>query len=399
MDTPQNTLLVVLQLVSVVLALLMIVAVQQVRQRQGVVLWVIAFSIMAISQFGRELFEVAWGFRLGRSIGHTGGALAYIVLNIGIRQYLGLKPRIAWAAIAFLAAATMSVYAVAAHLNYVSLATTTCVTALFQALTAVMFWQAWRHDGGLARAGAMAAFALSALGSVGRAVSLIPQWHPGMDLVGVNMLWLLVFIGMMIVQAGCLLFLVNQSLLDELQNMADFDTLTGLLNRGGLARRMQRQSSRMTAGGKRLGVLCLDLDHFKVVNDTLGHGAGDDVLKRMGSFLRENCRTRDIPSRQGGEEFGMIVEARSEEELVALGERLRSLIERMPFATRAGDVTVTISIGVALTSGPDDRVEAVSDRADLALLRAKRGGRNRVMLATLSDHGRIEPEPRVTDPA
>ncbi len=399
MDTPQNTLLVVLQIVSLVLALLMLIAVQQVRHRQGVVLWVSAFAILALSQFGRELVEVAWGYRVGRSIGHMGGALTYGVLYIGIRVYLGLVPRIGWSLLALAAAAAMSIEAIFAHQNYISLAGTACFTAMFQALTATTLWKAWRRDGGLGRSGAAIAFALSALGSVGRAISLIPDWHPGMDLVGVNMFWLLDFIAMMIVQAGCLLFLVNQALLDELQNMADYDTLTGLLNRGGLARRMQRQGSRMTASDKRLGVLCLDLDHFKVVNDTLGHGAGDDVLKRMGGFLRENCRTRDIPSRQGGEEFGMIVEAGSEDELIALGERLRMLVEQMPFATRAGNVTVTISIGVALTTGSGDTIDAVGDRADLALLRAKRSGRNRVMLSAPSDHGTVEAKPCISDPA
>ncbi len=380
-DTPQNTLLVVLQMVSIVLALLMIVAVQQVRHREGATLWVAAFAAMALTQFGRELVEVAWGFRLGRSIGHVGGPLGYGLLYIGIRVYLGLVPRIAWSLLALAAAVACSVAAVSMHQNYVSLATTTCFTALFQVLTASVLWRAWRHEGGLARVGAAATFLLSALFSLGRAITVIPEWHPGMDLVGANTLWLLEYIAMMIVQAGSLLSLVNQSLVDELQNMADYDSLTGLLNRGGLARRMLRHGSRMPAAGKRLGVLCLDLDHFKAVNDSYGHGAGDDVLKRVGGLLRENCRTRDIPSRQGGEEFGMILEVRSERELVALGERLRSLIESLPVATRVGAIAVTVSIGVAIRNDPSEALEAICDRADLALLRAKRTGRNRVELA------------------
>ena len=156
MDTPQNTLLVVLQMVSIVLALLMILAVQQVRQRQGVALWVAAYAAMALTQLGRELFEVAWGFRLGRTIGHFGGPLSYALLYIGIRVYLGLVPRVAWSLLALAVAAAFSLAAVSAHQNYVSLATTTCFTALFQALTAAVLWGVWRHEGGIARIGAAA---------------------------------------------------------------------------------------------------------------------------------------------------------------------------------------------------------------------------------------------------
>jgi diguanylate cyclase (GGDEF)-like protein len=394
-DTPQNTLLVVLQMVSIVLALLMIVAVQQVRQRRGVALWVAAFGAMALTQFGRELVEVSWGFHLGRSFGHVGGPLGYGLLYIGIRIYLGLVPRVAWSLLAIATAAIFSAAAVYTHQNYVSLATTTCFTALFQVLTASVLWRVWRHEGGVARVGAAATFALSALFSLGRAITVIPEWHPGMDLVGANTLWLLEFIAMMIVQAGCLQSLVNQSLVDELQNMADYDPLTGLLNRGGLARRMLRHGSRMPVPGKQLGVLCLDLDHFKAVNDNYGHGAGDDVLKCVGSLLRENCRTRDIPSRQGGEEFGMILEVRSEQELVALGGRLRTLIERIPVPTRVGDIKVTVSIGVAIRNDPMESLDAIRDRADLALLRAKREGRNRVELAAIDERPVASPVPAI----
>ena len=383
MDTPNSTLLVALQVISLILALLMCVAAQQARHRDGVRLWVIAFAIHAVSQILRELVAPHWGHQASLPFGHLGGPLGYGVLYIGIRRYLGLTPRIGFAALAFLLATALSVLAVSQQMNFASLAMTACITALFQALTAATFWEAWRHDGGLARFGAAATFTLSMAASLARAISVAPAWHLESSLVPANTFWLLAFIALNILQAGSLLFLVNQSLLDELQGMADYDTLTGLLNRGGLSRRMKRQYARFEASGSlRMGLICMDLDHFKSVNDSLGHATGDDVLKGVGQCIRENSRPRDIPARQGGEEFDVVAEVGSEAELQALAERLRAAVEQAPFPTRAGPIPITISIGAALCRNAAESLEELAERADHALLEAKRAGRNRVVLAS-----------------
>jgi diguanylate cyclase (GGDEF)-like protein len=390
LDTPESTLLVVLQVISAILALLMFLAAKQARYREGVGLWVIAFAIHAVSQLLREVVGMRWGHQVSLPIGHLGGPLGYGVLYIGIRRYLGLVPRTELVVVGFLLAAVISIAAIAHGMNYASLSMTACFTALFQALTAATFWNAWQRDGGFARIGATAIFVASTAASLARAISLVPSWNIESNLVPANTFWLLAFIALNLMQAGSLLFLVNQSLLDELQNMADYDTLTGLLNRGGLARRMQRQHQRRDMPrSKRLGLLCMDLDHFKSVNDTYGHGAGDDVLKCLGKLLRENSRPRDLLSRQGGEEFDMVVEAGSEEELMALAERLRMVVESVPFPTRAGPLTVTISIGAALSRNPTESFEELGERADHALLEAKRAGRNRAVLAPVSAHDHV----------
>jgi len=225
-------------------------------------------------------------------------------------------------------------------------------------------------------------FAVSTVTSLARAISIVPDWNIASSLTPANTTWLLVFIALIILQAGSLLFLLNQTLLDELQSMADYDTLTGLLNRGGLSRRMQRQYGRFElARPPRIGLLCMDLDHFKSINDSCGHGAGDDVLQCIGKLIRENSRPGDIPARQGGEEFAVIVEAGSKEELEALGERMRAAVEAASLPTRTGPISVTISIGAALAEGPGESWEHLGERADHALFEAKRAGRNRVVLA------------------
>jgi diguanylate cyclase (GGDEF)-like protein len=379
-DTPEDTLLVVLQVVSAMLTLLMFVTAWQTRQRRGPALWVIAFAISAVTQLLREGITAKWGHLVGLPIGHFGGPLAYALLYIGIRRYLGLPMRIGFATAGVALAATLTLLAISRGMTFASLALTATVTSMFQALTALTFWQAWRVEHGVARLSASTVFALSAIASMARAISVVPAWHVESGLVQANVYWLLVFIALNILQAGSLMFLVNQSLLDELQNMADFDPLTGLLNRRGFARRMKRHRPR-SGGPARVGMLCMDLDHFKTINDVHGHGAGDDVLRRIGQLLRDNTRPNDTPVRQGGEEFAMIVEASSDDELRALAERHRAAIEREPFSTRVGPIPVTISIGAALSVNAVETLEEIGERADQALLAAKREGRNRVVVA------------------
>ncbi len=382
MDTPENTLLAVLQVISWILTLLMAVAARQERHRNGVWLWVAVFAIQALSQTLREVVEATWGHQVGLPIGHVGGPLAYAVLYIGVRRYLGLLPQSVFAVGAVVVAALMSIATIAQGMNYTSLALTACITALFQALTANVFWNTWRSERGLVRIGAAAIFAISTATSLTRAVAVVPTWHVQPGLLPSNTFWLLAYIALIVLQAGSLLFLINQTLLDELQNMADFDSLTGLLNRRGLSRRMKRRRVPSgTTGSMRMGMLCMDLDHFKAINDLHGHGVGDDVLRGIGQMLRENSRAHDTAVRQGGEEFGMIVEAGSAEELRVLAERHRAAVERDPFPTRVGPIPVTISIGAALSASPAESLDEISERADQSLLAAKRSGRNRVVMS------------------
>lgn len=382
MDTPETTLLIVLQVVSWILTVLMFIAAQQARHREGVDWWVAGFAIQAFSQFLRVVVGTTWGHQAGLPFGHVGGPLGYAMLYMGVRRYLGLPPKTGFAIGAIAIAVVLSVAPISQGMNFLSLALTACMTSLFQALSAAAFWETWQRDRGLARFGATAIFAISAATSLARAISVAPVWHVENSSMPPNTFWLLLFIALNIWQAGSLLFLVNQSLLDALQNMADHDALTGLLNRGGLSRRMQRRSRRAgSAGTPCVGVLCMDLDHFKLVNDSYGHGAGDNVLKCLGKLLRENSRPMDLASRQGGEEFCMVVEAGTADELLKFAERLRTAVESPACLTRAGPVPITISIGAALSADSAESLEDLGERADRALMQAKRSGRNRVVLA------------------
>ncbi len=158
------------------------------------------------------------------------------------------------------------------------------------------------------------------------------------------------------------------------------DPLTGLYNQRYLRRHL---SGLMDGGqGRELAVLMIDVDHFKSVNDRFGHAAGDKALRLIADTLRGETRVFDSLARYGGEEFVVVMPGAGFDDASAAGERLRSAVEKAVFdvdaATRA---PLTVSIGVACTSGAVVTPEALLHAADLALYEAKRGGRNRVEYA------------------
>ncbi|MEH3055378.1 MAG: GGDEF domain-containing protein [Patulibacter minatonensis] len=129
-----------------------------------------------------------------------------------------------------------------------------------------------------------------------------------------------------------------------------------------------------------LATLMLDVDHFKRVNDTYGHAAGDDVIRGVAARLHALIRTVDIVGRYGGEEFAFVLPCTGDDATI-LAERLRSAVASEPVDTCEGPITVTVSIGVAVYDHDDAHLSATLGRADLALYEAKRLGRNRVELA------------------
>jgi two-component system cell cycle response regulator len=135
------------------------------------------------------------------------------------------------------------------------------------------------------------------------------------------------------------------------------------------------------ARGKPLALLVLDIDHFKAVNDGHGHDAGDDVLREFALRMRKSIRGLDLACRYGGEEFVIVMPETDMEVAAAVAERLRRRIASEPFSIQqgAGSIEVTISIGIATLDSNSDNGASILKRADQALYRAKRDGRNRVV--------------------
>ncbi len=162
--------------------------------------------------------------------------------------------------------------------------------------------------------------------------------------------------------------------------MAITDALTGLYNRRYMETHVGTLVDQAIARGKPLSVLVLDIDYFKSINDTHGHDAGDDVLQDFAIRIRKSIRGIDLACRYGGEEFVVVMPETDMAVATMVAERLRRRIASEPFPIQKGarTVDVTISIGIAALGSNDDAA-AVIKRADQALYRAKRDGRNRVV--------------------
>jgi len=163
--------------------------------------------------------------------------------------------------------------------------------------------------------------------------------------------------------------------------MAITDALTGLFNRRYMETHLGTLIEQAASRGKPLSVLVLDIDYFKSINDTHGHDAGDDVLREFALRIRKSIRNIDLACRYGGEEFVVVMPETDMAVSTMVAERLRRRIATEPFPIQQGSraIEVTISIGIAALGGAEDNAAHVLKRADQALYRAKRDGRNRVV--------------------
>lgn len=165
----------------------------------------------------------------------------------------------------------------------------------------------------------------------------------------------------------------------RLIDMATRDELTGLVNRREFFTLGHHEEERAKREGHVVSVMMVDADYFKKVNDTYGHATGDDVLRNLADNCRKIFRKTDVVGRYGGEEFSVILPGAAEDMAKVIAERLRSSVAESKVPSDKGDVTYTVSIGIACASGKDVHIEELLDRADRALYTAKAQGRNRAI--------------------
>ncbi len=170
---------------------------------------------------------------------------------------------------------------------------------------------------------------------------------------------------------------------EQTMEMAIMDGLTGLHNRRYFDTHFKSLTHQAATRGKTLSLVLTDIDFFKSINDTHGHDVGDEVLREFGDRIRRSVRGADLACRYGGEEFVLILPDSDQDAAAAIAERLRARMDHDPIPVAGGQkqLTITISLGVSTIQGPEDTAEAMLKRADEALYKAKRDGRNRVMLA------------------
>ncbi len=172
-----------------------------------------------------------------------------------------------------------------------------------------------------------------------------------------------------------------QSERERLEQLASTDALTGCLNRRALTEVLERELDRARRYSLVLTILMVDLDHFKRINDTMGHLVGDTVLRQLGDLLRREVRSVDSVARYGGEEFVIALPETGTHGALVFAERMRQRIEQQAFGDGGTPLSVTVSIGVA--TFPDQKINSPDSflaLADTALYRAKADGRNLVRL-------------------
>ncbi|MFW6066230.1 MAG: diguanylate cyclase [Planctomycetota bacterium] len=165
---------------------------------------------------------------------------------------------------------------------------------------------------------------------------------------------------------------------ESLREQATHDMLTGLLNRSAIIDTLQRALDYADREGSTVGVVMADLDHFKQINDTHGHKAGDTVLREASRRMRSVLRTYDSIGRYGGEEFLLVLPGCDEEGSLAIAERVRCYLAGEPIPLCGGSLEVTVSLGVSVIHGDEvTSADSAIHAADDALYRAKDAGRNR----------------------
>jgi diguanylate cyclase (GGDEF)-like protein len=174
----------------------------------------------------------------------------------------------------------------------------------------------------------------------------------------------------------------NARLYEKAKERSLLDSLTGLWNHEEIVRILEQELDRAKRGGISVGVIMIDLDHFKGINDTYGHLTGDAVLRKIAEKLRSSLRSYEIVGRYGGEEFLLVLPGCDLRVAGEIAERIRKKIAADAIDTPAGHIVVTISLGVAVSS-PERQSTApfLVNAADLALYRAKKNGRNRMEFA------------------
>ncbi len=185
------------------------------------------------------------------------------------------------------------------------------------------------------------------------------------------------------VRAGWRIIELQQELIaarERLRDEATHDRLTGLWNRPAILEILHRELARAERQGGALAVIMVDLDHFKEVNDTYGHLAGDAVLREAARRMRSSLRIYDEIGRYGGEEFVVVVPGCGVSAALSLAERIRATVGQDPIDTFDAPILVTASLGVAM-NGEGSNADSLIRAADAALYKAKNAGRNRIEAA------------------
>jgi diguanylate cyclase (GGDEF)-like protein/PAS domain S-box-containing protein len=179
--------------------------------------------------------------------------------------------------------------------------------------------------------------------------------------------------------SGVILDITERKRLEnELAQAAREDFLTGVSNLRTFYKLADQEFSRFQRTGEAFSLLVLDLDHFKAINDTLGHEAGDDALRKFVQAVRTHLREQDVFARTGGDEFRLLLPGTPQSGAISLAERIREEVNRVNLRAPSGSIALSMSAGLCESRPGDHSIDDIVRRADAALYQAKAAGRNAV---------------------
>ncbi|ODS65198.1 MAG: diguanylate cyclase [Acidovorax sp. SCN 65-108] len=353
------------------------------RNIPGLRLWMVSFllgSVFSVSLLVRDWFPEV----VAVVISQGSVSLAAYLCLMASRMYMGRRPFSHWYAVLGIGALMVaSVYftVVQPHLGmrfvFVGLGAGICFLLTARTMA----------DGGVRRVPARYLFALVAglhglflllRPALFKLAPVAPGGLPDAGLVTlVSQFVLLEAIVAVVLLGFGALMLANEFITSELRHLAEMDPLTNVFNRRAFLTLLDKAISAAQRTGTAVPVLVMDLDHFKNINDTWGHRAGDDVLRHFVMLAHRCLRKEDVMGRLGGEEFAIFLPNASAAGALAVAERLRALVEAQPVATGPQSIPLTVSVGVTLCAH-GDAAGAALQRADEAMYLAKERGRNRV---------------------
>ncbi|MDB5799021.1 MAG: hypothetical protein JWP36_2923 [Paucimonas sp.] len=338
----------------------------------------LGMAALVLYAFGRELPPLL-AYEVANTVYAAGGA----VILVGFRRHFGRPAYMPW-----VVASVVAVAAAIAFFHYIvdSYPARTTVVGLHQGLMALAIGLTVARTRRPRRAPYPYLFTKCMAGIVvlGHGIRIMLAFHHAGDVTSLlqpsplNLVFLA--LGNLVLPAltfGAAM-LVHDSMLGRLEHVANHDFLTGAWTRRAFFELAEREILRSRRNGRRMALLLIDIDHFKQINDSLGHEQGDQVLVdlvlRAETVIREGV---DYFARIGGEEFALLLPETEAEGALAVAERLRMLLHKTdPHNWRPG---YSVSIGIAV-SRKDEGVRDMMRRADMALYQAKREGRNRVVL-------------------
>lgn len=344
--------------------------------------WGAAMLVLALGLLGLALRGIIPNW-LSAAVANTAIIAAFVLAIRGLRLFLGSAPRdfAGWALTAglflFLLYFTevqpshqARTYAISAALIIIAVRAarllrrfTPPTSRLSCRFTEYVFWGA-------------------ALVTLGRVIGTILV--PPADSLAPSMLNAAAFLfyaGFIIVATLGVMWIEIENLQGELLHSAQFDSLTGLYNRGTFLEQFTREVSRCARGGPAFSLAIFDLDRFKQLNDRYGHPAGDRVLKALAEVLRASIRKHDTVGRYGGEEFALLMPGTGKDTAARVAERVRRELEVRGVIVEGKRIDVTISGGIATYGVDGDDWDTLLSAADSALYEAKDAGRNRIFMA------------------